>query len=137
MCLNQKKVILMKHNKSYEWCMLNQTKPIFATHCLQILQGQALGFHTLITLLNSCKDLQFSIATVFNIIHMVSHRSTELSRVTADNYFWSAAKWKLQLPILYLKAKQQPMDNNVRFHFYLSIYSQSKLLQRFPSTFKI
>ena len=36
-------------------------KPIFATHFLRILQGQASGFHTFISLLNSCKDLQFLI----------------------------------------------------------------------------
>ena len=51
----------MKHNKSHERCMFNQMKPIFATYFLHILQGQALGFHTLISLLNSCKDLQFLI----------------------------------------------------------------------------
>ena len=37
MCLvnaNQKKVILMKRNKSYEKCMFNQMKPIFGrTFC--------------------------------------------------------------------------------------------------------
>ena len=37
----------------------NQMKSIFATYFLKILQGQALGFHTLISFLNSCKDLQF------------------------------------------------------------------------------
>ena len=36
-------------------------KLIFATYFLHILQGQALGFHTLISFLNSCKDLQFLI----------------------------------------------------------------------------
>ena len=36
-------------------------KPIFATHFLHILQGQASDFHTLIILLNSCEDLQFLI----------------------------------------------------------------------------
>ena len=51
----------MKHNKSYEMCTFNQMKPIFATHFLRILQGQASGFHTFISLLNSCKDLQFLI----------------------------------------------------------------------------
>ena len=49
----------MKHKKSYERCMLNQMKPIFATYFLNILQGQASGFHTLISFLNSCKNLQF------------------------------------------------------------------------------
>ena len=70
----------MKHNKSYEWCMLNQTKPIFATHCLQILQGQALGFHTLITLLNSCKDLQFLILYICSVIGL--QNLAELQRIT-------------------------------------------------------
>ena len=31
------------------------------TYFLHILQGQAFGFHTLISFLNSCKDLQFLI----------------------------------------------------------------------------
>ena len=51
----------MKHNTSYERCMFNQMKPIFATCFLHILQGQTLAFHTLISLLNSCKDSQFLI----------------------------------------------------------------------------
>ena len=50
----------MKHNKSYEMCMFNQMKPIFATHFLRILQGQASGFHTFISLLKRF--------TVFNIL---------------------------------------------------------------------
>ena len=52
---------LMKHNKSYERCMFNQMKPIFTTYFLLIPQGRASGFHTLISLLNSCNDLQFLI----------------------------------------------------------------------------
>ena len=36
----------------------NQMKPIFVTYFLHILQGQALGFHILISFLNSGKDLQ-------------------------------------------------------------------------------
>ena len=39
----------------------NQMKLIFTTYFLHILQGKALGFHTLISFLNSCKDLQFLI----------------------------------------------------------------------------
>ena len=39
----------------------NQMKPIFATYFLHILQGQVLGFHTLISFLNSYKNLQFLI----------------------------------------------------------------------------
>ena len=38
---------------------LNQMKPIFAAYFLHILQGQALGFHTLISFSYSCKYLQF------------------------------------------------------------------------------
>ena len=34
----------MKNNKSYERCVFNQMKPIFATYLLDILQGQASGF---------------------------------------------------------------------------------------------
>ena len=41
--------------------MFNQTKPIFATYFLRILQGQPLGLYTLISPLNSRKDLQFLI----------------------------------------------------------------------------
>ena len=54
----------MKHKNSYErLCLIqfNRMKPIFATYFLHILQGQALSFHTLISFLNSCKDLQFLI----------------------------------------------------------------------------
>ena len=50
----------MKH-KSYESGMFNQMTTIFAAYFLHILQGQASDFHTLISLLNSCKDLQFLI----------------------------------------------------------------------------
>ena len=49
----------MKHNKSYESGMFNQMTTIFAAYFLHILQGQASGFHTLISLLHSCKGLQF------------------------------------------------------------------------------
>ena len=57
-----KELILMKsNNKSYEKFMFNQIKAIFATYFSHILQGQASIFHTLISLLNSCKDLQFLI----------------------------------------------------------------------------
>ena len=64
----------MKHNKSYEMCMFNQMKPIFATHFLRILQGQASGFHTFISLLNSCKDLQFLIF-LGTMAHILSPRN--------------------------------------------------------------
>ena len=50
---------LMKHNKSYESGMFNQMTTIFAAYFLHILQRQASGFHTLISLLHSCKGLQF------------------------------------------------------------------------------
>ena len=49
---------MKNNNKSYERFMFNQMKPIFATYFLYILQRQASGFHSLISLLNSCKDLQ-------------------------------------------------------------------------------
>ena len=52
---------MKSHNKSYERFMLNQIKGIFATYFSHVLQGQASGFHTLISLLNSCKDLEFLI----------------------------------------------------------------------------
>ena len=55
----KKKVILMKHNKFCERCILNQMKPIFATYFMHILQGQASGFDALMSRLNSSKDLQF------------------------------------------------------------------------------
>ena len=42
-------------------CMFNQMKPIFATYFLNILQGQASGFHTLTCLLNSWKDSVFKV----------------------------------------------------------------------------
>ena len=51
----------MKHNKSYERSIFNQMKPTFAKYFVHILQEQASGFHTLISLLNSTKDLQFLI----------------------------------------------------------------------------
>ena len=51
----------MKHNNSYERCMFNQMKPIFATYFLRILQGQVSGFHTLNSFINCCKGLQFLI----------------------------------------------------------------------------
>ena len=38
---------------------LNQMKPIFATYVLHMFRRQALSVHTLISFLNSCKDLQF------------------------------------------------------------------------------
>ena len=50
----------MKHNKSYESCMFNQMKPTSATYFFHILQGKALGFHTLIIFLKKI--------TVFNIL---------------------------------------------------------------------
>ena len=50
---------MKSHNKSYDRFMFNQIKAIFATYFLHIVQGQASGFHILISLLNSCKDLQF------------------------------------------------------------------------------
>ena len=56
----KEKIKLMKH-KSYESGMFNQMTTIFAAYFLHILQGQASDFHTLISLLNSCKDLQFLI----------------------------------------------------------------------------
>ena len=46
---------MKSHNKSYE-SMFNQIKATYFSH---ILQGQASGYHTLISLLNSYKDLQF------------------------------------------------------------------------------
>ena len=46
---------------SYERFMFNQIKAMFAMYFSHIMQGQASGFHTLISLLNSCKDLQFLI----------------------------------------------------------------------------
>ena len=51
----------MKHDKSYERWIFNQVKPIFATYFLHILLGQTSAFHALISLLNSCKNLQFLI----------------------------------------------------------------------------
>ena len=41
----------MKRNNSYESCMFSQMKWIFAMWFLHILQGQASGFHTLISFL--------------------------------------------------------------------------------------
>ena len=52
---------MKSHNKSYERFMFNQIKAIFAKYFWHILQGQASGFRTFISLLNSCKDLQFLI----------------------------------------------------------------------------
>ena len=52
---------MKSYNKSYERFMFNQIKAIFATYFSHILQVQASGFHTFISLLHSCKDLQFSI----------------------------------------------------------------------------
>ena len=57
----------MKHNKSYKRYMFNQMKQICATYFLHNLQEKASGFHNLIRLLNSCRDL------VFNILRYQAH----------------------------------------------------------------
>ena len=49
---------MKNNNKFYERSMFNQMKPIFETYFLHIMQGQASGFHPLISILKSCKDLQ-------------------------------------------------------------------------------
>ena len=82
----------MKNNiKSYERCMFNEIKPISATYFLHILQGQASGFHTLISLLNSCKDLQFLIFWG-TMVHILGHRSLTHWKLHGDLYFWSVIK---------------------------------------------
>ena len=51
--------------------MFNQIKAIFATYFSHILQGQVSGFHTLISLLNSCKDLRLLYFQVPDPIYLV------------------------------------------------------------------
>ena len=82
---------MKSHNKSYERFMFNQIKAIFATYFSHILQGQASGFHTLISLLNSCKDLQFLIfcGTKAHILSLINLTDWKLHE---DLYFWSVIK---------------------------------------------
>ena len=85
--------------KSYERCMLNEIKPIFATYLLHILQGQASGFHTLISLLNSCKDLQLlifwgtmvHISGPSNLLDWKLHEDLYFLGVIKVHYSWSTS----------------------------------------------
>ena len=80
---------MKNNNKSYGRCMFNQMKIIFATHFLHILQGQASGFHTLISQLNSCKD------SVFNILryHGPYRRSYKSGRLDASVSLFYFPSW--------------------------------------------
>ena len=87
-----KKVILMKsNNKSYERCMFNQIKPIFATYFSYILQEQASGFHTLINLLNSYQDLQILMFWGTRA-HILGPRNLTDWKLHEDLYFRSVIK---------------------------------------------
>ena len=79
------------NNKAYERCMFNQIKSIFATYFSHILQGQASVFHTLISLLNSCKDLQFLIFSGTRA-HVLGPRNLADWKLHEDLYFRSVIK---------------------------------------------
>ena len=82
---------MKSHNKSYETFMFNQIKAIFAAYFLHILQGQASGFHTLISLLNSCRDLQFLIFSGIRP-HISGLRNLADWKLHEDSYFRSVSK---------------------------------------------
>ena len=71
--------------------MLNQIKPIFATYFSHILQGQASGFHTLISLLNFCERLQFLIFSG-STPHTLGLTNMIVWKLHEDLYFWSVIK---------------------------------------------
>ena len=77
---------MKSNNKSYERCMFNKIKPIYTIYFLHILQGQVLGFHTLISLLNSCKDLQFLIF-LGTMPHILGPRNLTDWKLHGDLYF--------------------------------------------------
>ena len=79
------------HNKSYERFMFDQIKAIFGTYFLHILQAQTSGFHTLISLLNSCKDLQFLIFWG-TMAHILGPRNLTDWKLHEDLYFRSFIK---------------------------------------------
>ena len=66
-------------------------KAIFTTHFSQILQEQASDFHTLISLLNSCKDLQFLIFSGTSP-HILGLRNPTDWKLHRDLYFRSFIK---------------------------------------------
>ena len=82
---------MKSHNKSYQRFTFNQIKAIFATYFLHILRGQASGFHTLIRLLNSCKDLQFLIFSGTRL-HTLGLRNLRDWKLHEDLYFRSVIK---------------------------------------------
>ena len=84
-----------------EVCMFYQTKPIFATRFLHILQVLASGFHTLISLLNSCKNLQFLIFWC-TITHILGPRNLTDWILHGDLYFWSIVKVHFKWSTSYL-----------------------------------
>ena len=106
MCqLTPAKVILMKsYNKSYERFMFNQIKAIFATYFSHILQVQASGFHTFISLLNSCKDLQFSMFWDTRA-HILGPRNLTDWKFQEDLYFQSVIKVHYQWSTSYMRNK--------------------------------
>ena len=66
--------------------MLNQVKAVFATYFLHMLHGQVCGFHTLINLLNCCKDLQLLIFWD-TMAHILVLRNLTCSKLMGINIF--------------------------------------------------
>ena len=70
--------------------MFNQINPIFEMYCSRILQGRGLGFHTLISLSNSCKDSQFLIfrGTMAHILGPRNLKSDRLDAIVCRFYIF-------------------------------------------------
>ena len=82
---------MKSNNKSLKKSMFNQIKLIFATYFSHILQGQGSGFHTSISLLISCKDLQFLIFRATSA-HILDPRNLTNWKLHEDLYFRSVIK---------------------------------------------
>ena len=115
---------MKSHNKSYERFMFSQIKAIFATYFSHILQGQASGFHTLISLLTSCKDLQF-LTFWGSRAHILGLRNLTDWKLHEDLYFesvikvhyWSSTSYlcnKYCVNILFVGAVQKTFNKATR-----------------------
>ena len=96
---------MKSYNKSYERFMFNQMKTIFATYFSHILQVQTSGFHTFISPLNSCKDLQFLIFWGTRA-HILSPRNLIDWKLHEDLYFRSVIKVHCYWSTSYLYNKE-------------------------------
>ena len=104
--------------------MFNQIKAIFAKYFLHILKGQASGFHTLISLLNSCKDLQFLIFWATrshilgprNLADWMLHEDWYFVSVIKVHYWWSTSYLynKYCVNILFAEALQKTFNEATR-----------------------